>query len=384
MNFYRLPPVGEKLPLSGLLRSSEENASLRFENYNTYFFDSGTSSLAAALLAARQRYPAKKEVLIPGYCCPDIVSAIVFAGLTPVLVDLAENSCFIDLNKLEKKFSATTLAVIAINFSGIKERITEIKELLDRHDVILIEDSAQLSPWRSNSSLLADYIVLSFGRGKPESVLHGGALLISQSVDENNHFFSPDCAAMDSAAVTFKYILKAIFYNLALSPRVFAFISNLSFLHIGETRFKKLQKICGMSGIARRMLSEKLEAAKSVKPAVKKYDNFFRQNSSFCSLPLQCNADRSTLLRYPVLLPNKKLKDQFVQSWAYLGVSEMYPSVLYEIKGLDWLSKVNSVGNAISFAQRVVTLPCHSGVSESNAAKILNGLAKLAKGSESE
>jgi len=88
--------------------------------------------------------------------------------------------------------------------------------------------------------------------------------------------------------------------------------------------------------------------------------NDFSKN--IVNLPFLCEIENfSQLLRYPILLPDKETKLIFVEQCRYLGVSEMYPSVLPDIEGLGWIDKLE-LKNAQDFASRLVTLPCHAGV----------------------
>ena len=55
-----------------------------FGKFHVLFYQSGTSALAAALIAAKYAKSdscTKHEVLLPAYACPDLISACQYAGL---------------------------------------------------------------------------------------------------------------------------------------------------------------------------------------------------------------------------------------------------------------------------------------------------------------
>ncbi|RKZ65668.1 MAG: hypothetical protein DRQ44_07780, partial [Gammaproteobacteria bacterium] len=100
--FYQLPPVGSPI----VLDSSKALADVAvFSSYQTQFYASGTAALAAALVAvlAKSQKSFKSgqaEILLPAYGCPDLISAAVFAGVKPVLVDLEADRPWLDLPSL--------------------------------------------------------------------------------------------------------------------------------------------------------------------------------------------------------------------------------------------------------------------------------------------
>ena len=122
--FYQLPPAGNRLCLSGAGKdeSGHENA---FSPYMPVFYQSGTASLAAAIGAAIRNKPTEKpEVILPAYGCPDLVSAAVFAGAKPVLVDLENDRPWMNLEQLSASINSNTVAVVAVDLLGIPERIS--------------------------------------------------------------------------------------------------------------------------------------------------------------------------------------------------------------------------------------------------------------------
>ena len=367
MRFKKIPPVGEKLSLSGFFARGNEIPD--FPGYSIDYFDSGTSALAASLLVAKQMHPEKTNVIIPTYCCPDVVSAVKYADLTPILVDLEKDLSNIDRKKLSEIIDENTLAVVAINFCGIKEQVLELKKLTKELGAVLIEDSAQLSPWQSQTELVSDYIVVSFGRGKPESVLEGGAVLIKNGGAEPKKIFSKNCKSKENYLYAIKYFIKCLVYNIALNPIMYHLVSTLPLLHVGKTVFKPLQNICGMSRYARRLLSERIRGRHGSTEIVTLYNSQLGLKQEI--IKLAGNASARCLLRYPILLPNESGKRELIKRASHLGVSEMYPSVIYKIPGLEELSPSVDLKHAESFAARIATLPCHSGVSQETANDIV-------------
>src|SRR5262245_23054839 len=90
--FWKLTPVRRPVPLA--LAAADPAPLARLSGpLSLGLYGSGTEALAAALCEARRlaRTPpgVRPEAVLPAYGCPDLVSACVFAGVHPRLVDNA-------------------------------------------------------------------------------------------------------------------------------------------------------------------------------------------------------------------------------------------------------------------------------------------------------
>ena len=252
--FYQLPPAGNRLCLSDASKyeSSYKNV---FSPYMPFFYNSGTASLAAAIVAAIQNKPVKApEVILPAYGCPDIVSAAVFAGAKPVLVDLENDRPWMNLEQLSASISSNTVAVIAVDLLGIPERIATILNIVDQADILLIEDSAQAFPLCMEKPFWGgDLVVLSFGRGKPVTLLGGGAVLVRDPVLGK---LLPEGASHYDGGRLIR--LMAMLYNLMSSPNLYWIPQGLPFLRLGDTRYHPLTAIESMEPARLRLLDRNI------------------------------------------------------------------------------------------------------------------------------
>ena len=153
------------------------------------FTRSGTEALSLAVRFAIADHSCvdSPEVLMPAYGCPDLVAAVIAQGATPVLVDLADHQTpFMSIHGVEAAITCNTVAIIAVGFLGLPERLEALADVARANTLLLIEDSAQCFPPKSIEAgcYLADLIVLSFGRGKPINLMGGGALLIRKDHHE--------------------------------------------------------------------------------------------------------------------------------------------------------------------------------------------------------
>jgi dTDP-4-amino-4,6-dideoxygalactose transaminase len=379
MRLRKLAPVGECILVKEECISSNSLKSI-FPGWSAEYYGSGTMALASALQFAFQgKRDEQRDVLLPAYACPELVSAILYANGVPVLVDLETDRPWLSLKDLGEKISSNTAAIIAVDLLGITERLGQIRELIGELNITLIEDSAQKMPRNLKSnSWQGDIVILSFGRGKPVSLLGGGALLRSKKND----------ALLSSRQVIerrrFSWVklkrlkIKYYLYNSLITPSLYWIPSLLPFLKLGGTHFKELKSIESFDLARTCLLKSNLKHYNDNvnKNAYHFRDKLAARNSkNIIDLTIETNTDLSTLIRYPILIKNKELKAKLLSESDKhgLGISCLYKSYLPGVKGIsNILVEDNALTNAIRFADELITLPIHSNVHYSDVTKIVN------------
>lgn len=365
--FGRIPPVGDPITI----KTSNE-VPIFPGALKTYFLNSGTAALAAGLQIAQQHCQAKKpEVVIPAYCCPDLLSAILYNDMKPVLVDFIPDKPYMDLNGIEEALNENTVAVIAVNFLGIPERFREIKQLLQDMPTLLIEDSCQWFPESDEAfaSHEGDLVVYSFGKGKPVCVLGGGALSVVDAAYQNyapTGDITPDYKKTSIAKAMFNRV-KYSAYNLVLTPYAYWLLEFLPFIKLGETRFHPLTSITAMASDKLIFLNHNIETYQrryKDKCAAPQSINISIGAENVSALQDNC-ATYSTqyLLRLPVLFNTDNSRNVFLDSpkSGQIGASPLYLKILPLIEKVpSQLQADKNFPNGEDFANRLLTLPTHS------------------------
>ena len=109
------------------------------------------------------------EIIVPSNTYIASILAISKAGLVPVLVEPDPKTFLIDPTKIEEKISSKTKAVLPVHLYGRLCDIDAIKEIADKYNLKIIEDSAQSHGAISNgkrSGNLGDASGFSFYPGK--------------------------------------------------------------------------------------------------------------------------------------------------------------------------------------------------------------------------
>ena len=369
--FGRIPPVGDPITI----KTSNE-VPIFPGALKTYFLNSGTAALAAGLHIAQQHCQAKKpEVVIPAYCCPDLLSAILYNDMKPVLVDFIPDRPYMDLNGIEEALNENTVAVIAVNFLGIPERFREIKQLLQGMPTLLIEDSCQWFPESDEAfaSHEGDLVVYSFGKGKPVCLLGGGALSVVDAAYQNyapTGDITPDYKKTSIAKAMLNRV-KYLAYNLVLTPYAYWLLEVMPFIKLGETRFHPLKSITAMPTDKLIFLKHNIE---SYEQRYRNRDSAWQHvtknpsKNSVAILHNQCPTyKKQQLLRLPLLCDDPYLRNEFyaLSENRGFGGSKLYADILPKILDMPCsLIADSAIVNAVDFSKRLLTLPTHSNADE--------------------
>ena len=103
--------------------------------------DSGTGALELAFHALGIK--AGDEVIVPCFTFYATASAVAATGATPVFVDVEDETGNMDHEALEKAVTPRTKAVVPVHLFGQPVNMSEIASFAKRHNLHLVEDSAQ-------------------------------------------------------------------------------------------------------------------------------------------------------------------------------------------------------------------------------------------------
>ena len=83
------------------------------------------------------------EVIVPSNTFIATALAVSYTGATPVFVEPTLESFDIDPARIEEKITDKTKAIMAVHLYGQPAPMDEIMEIAKRHNLKVIEDSAQ-------------------------------------------------------------------------------------------------------------------------------------------------------------------------------------------------------------------------------------------------
>ncbi len=358
MRLGTLRPVGELVPVF-----PAANAPGWPSGYDVTWFESGTGALAVAVRVAMEvRRVDDPTVLIPAYTCPDVVSAVLWAGARPVVVDTCPESPWLSHRAVGAALAASTVAIVAPHFMGLRQPLRELSELCRQHGAILIEDSAQLSVASPAFAPEADLVVLSFGRGKPVPA-RGGALL---SVTQLGKQLQGQVAGLDCIVQSrWAWRAEVALQNLAMTRLGYQCARKLPSLGVGVTRYRPLTRVRLMTGSSRAMAERVIGAWDATERWQQLVLRQMLKGLAVVDLPKVLGWDeRAPLLRYPVLAADIRNRDAMVRQLlsSGIGASPLYGVPLVGVPDIPRLDVSRDTPNARMFAARLMVLPAHSGV----------------------
>jgi dTDP-4-amino-4,6-dideoxygalactose transaminase len=145
---------------------------------------SGTAALVLAFRAAG--IGPGDEVIVPAHTFIASALGVIHAGATPVLCDVDPGSGLIDSKSAASAVSERSAAILAVHLYGQTCDMDAIRELADRHDLLVVEDAAQAhgATWRgARAGRLGDVACFSFYPSKNLGALGDGGAVCTGMAD---------------------------------------------------------------------------------------------------------------------------------------------------------------------------------------------------------
>jgi perosamine synthetase len=348
-------------------------------------FGSGTEALCAAIVAARAMVGGIAPVALPAYACPDVAAAAVAAGARIALYDIDPDTIGPCLASLEAALNAGARVIVIAPLWGLLPEWDEIRARVAAHGGVIVEDAAQGigSTWRLGpAGTLATLSVLSFGRGKGWTGGAGGALLARggavHAVPE------PTSTKSSHSLVT---ISRVAAQRMLAHPDLYALPASLPFLHLGETRYHRLDGMRPITSVAVRILERSREEALREAGARRRNARGYREalespgERQSRSAPRPARVSPNTkpgYLRFPVRVTHGWRGLARIPFAQQAGVAPGYPAALSDIAEVrDCMALPTGKWHwpgAEALVREIVTLPTHSYVTAADRRSALQAI----------
>lgn len=278
------------------VRQMEEKVATLFNKRHGIMVNSGSSALLLAMKILK--LPAGSEVITPALTFSTTVASLVMNNLVPAFVDVQEGTYCLNPEKITEMISAKTRAILAPHLIGNIVNWDEIILLAQKHNLFIIEDSADTLGATLNAvssgqhtdisitSFYGSHVINCAGNGGMLCVNddkfanyakllrswgRSSSLFVESEKIENRFGVSVDDIPYDA-----KFVFEEAGYNLEPSELGAAF---------GLVQLSKLQ-----DNIARRVLN------------FKKQNDFFKDYENWFILPKQTPGSYTGWLAYPLTL----------------------------------------------------------------------------------
>ena len=186
-------------------------------------FSSGTAALHGAAYAAGLG-PGDEAITTPMTFCAT-ANCVLYQGATPVFADVSPDTLNLDPREATKNINSRTKAIIAVDYAGHPADLAALRELAERHRLLLIEDGCHALGAEYHGKRvggIADMTVFSFHPVKHVTTGEGGMVTTDDSkLAETlrrfrNHGISSEARERQNAGRCF-YEMVLLGYNYRLT-----------------------------------------------------------------------------------------------------------------------------------------------------------------------
>ena len=358
--------LSESTQMGNYSRKFEKRIAKLFEKKHCLYVNSGSSALYIGVEAFN--FPEGSEIITPALTFSTSVGCIVKNNLVPVFVDVEPYSYCIDTDLIEKNITNKTVAILAPNLMGNLCNWPKIREIADKYNLVVIEDSADTLGATINGKSSGHYTDMSitsfYGSHIINCAGNGGALAINDNAvmesskllrswgrssslfDENSekieNRFNVNLDGIDYDA---KFVFQEVGYNLEGNEVGAAF------------------------GLAQ---LDKLETNIHVRQEnFKKQCDFFNKYAEFFTNPQETHGINTAWLAFPILI-KKNAPFTRKEFQIYLEKRKIQTRVVFtgNILRQPMMSNVKHIAcksgfkNSDAIMERGVLLPLHHGMTD--------------------
>ncbi len=317
-------------------------------------FNSATSALHVSYLSIGLKE--NDEIITTPLTFMATSNAALMVGAKPIFSDIKSNGN-IDENKIEELISSKTKAIVPVDFGGNPVNIDKIRELCDKFNLKLMEDSchalgSEIKGIKVGSK--ADIAIYSFHAIKPITTCgEGGALLT------NDKEIYEKAKCLRSHGIEKKEFWNSDAYELGYNYR----LSDVSSA-LGISQLKRLDSF----------IEKRAKIAKY-------YDEVFKDNPYFSTIKIADNVKSSYHL-YPILLERSLwcVKENIFKALHVKGIGvQIHYKPVYQFSLYKRLFGEQRLHNAEEFYKAEISLPCHQEMSLDDAKYVARTLFEILK-----
>ncbi|MGL4772228.1 MAG: DegT/DnrJ/EryC1/StrS family aminotransferase [Clostridium sp.] len=146
------------------VRAFEEKFAKHFGSNYAVMINSGSSAnllaVAALIYSKKHNLKAGDEVIVPAVSWATTYSPLAQYGLKLKFIDIDINTLNLDLNELEKAITKDTKAIFAVNLLGNSIDYDRLLEIVEKNNLILIEDNCESMGGKYKNKFLGTYGVM--------------------------------------------------------------------------------------------------------------------------------------------------------------------------------------------------------------------------------
>jgi len=358
--------LSESTQMGNYSRKFEKEIAKLFEKKHCLYVNSGSSALFIGVEAFS--FPEGSEVITPALTFSTSIGCLIKNNLVPVFTDVEPLTYCIDVSQIESLVSEKTVAILAPNLMGNLCDWPAIREIADRYNLVVIEDSADTLgatiEGKSSGSYTDMSITSFYGSHIINCAGNGGALAINddtvmekakllRSWGRSSSLFDEKSESienrfnvnLDGVEYDAKFVFETVGYNLE---------GNEVGASFGMAQLNKLT-----------------DNIKTRQENFTKQCEFFSKYDHLFSNPIEQHGANTAWLAFPILI-KKEAPFSRRQFQIYLEERNIQTRVVFTgnvlrqpmCNGIEKRTLESGYPNADSIMERGVLLPLHHGLTE--------------------
>jgi len=374
--------------LNTLKKSTQMGKSVNeFENKISKLFakkfglmvNSGSSALILALKV--MNFKKGSEIITPCLNFGTAISSITLSNLIPIFVDCEIDTLQIDIKKIESKITKKTKALLIPNLIGNLPDWKKIRQIANKHKLLVIEDSADtLGATIDNkpSGIYSDISITSFYGSHIISCAGNGGMFLT-----NNKYFFNKAKVLRSWGRMSTLIKDSENINKRLGIKLKGFDYDRKFVFSEAGYNFEPSEIGASFGLVQLKKFKNFSALRNRN--FKLHYDFFKKLSNYFMVPKIESNVKTNFLAYPIILKDNKkftrkqiqifLEKQNIQTRPiFTGNSLRHPAFSNLINSRN---KLNSFRNADYIMKYGLLVGCHQGLKDKDISYIHSRIIKF-------
>tara|TARA_B100000886_G_scaffold305661_1_gene237543 strand:- start:39761 stop:40891 length:1131 start_codon:yes stop_codon:yes gene_type:complete len=166
----------------GYIKEFEEKIAFICNRKYAIAVTSGTAAIDIAIASSKLKEG--DEIIVPTFTIISCISEILRRRIKPIFIDVNPRTWNIDVEKIERKISAKTKAIMAVHIYGLPVEMEKINSLAKKYNLFVIEDAAEMLGqiyYGKPCGSFGDISTLSFYPNKHITTGEGGMILTNSS-----------------------------------------------------------------------------------------------------------------------------------------------------------------------------------------------------------
>ena len=363
------------------VNSFENKISKLFAKKFGLMVNSGSSALILALKV--MNFKKGSEIITPCLNFGTAISSITLSNLIPIFVDCEIDTLQIDMKKIESKITKKTKALLIPNLIGNLPDWKKIRQIANKHKLLVIEDSADTLGATINnkpSGIYSDVSITSFYGSHIISCAGNGGMFLT-----NNKNFFNKAKVLRSWGRMSTLIKDSENINKRLGIKLKGFDYDRKFVFSEAGYNFEPSEIGASFGLVQLKKFKNFNALRNRNFNL--HYNFFKKLNDYFIVPKIEKSVKTNFLAYPIILKNNKkfsrkqiqifLEKQNIQTRPiFTGNTLRHPAFSYLINNKN---KLNSFKNADYIMKYGLLIGCHQGLKEKDISYIHSKIMKFIK-----